>query len=269
MHRLLALAFACGAAFLVAPARAQGVTVALVPPSSQVVPGATFELELFVPSSGSAFNAFDAVIGFDPAALTLQPLAPVSLQEGALMTGVCGQTFHFFQVGPSSASITDVLLCGAQAVTGPGQIYRLRFVASLTPQVTEVRFLPGLKFYNDGLFVQPATSSNALVGIGMPPVDVAPPALAPGVRLRIAPNPARAAAVFTSEADCTGLRRITVMDPKGRVVRRLEQVAERAGALSLSWDGRDDRGSVLPAGIYVVRLEVEGRSSSSRLAMVR
>ena len=65
-----------------------------------------------------------------------------------------------------------MLLCSNQSLTGPGQIYRLHFVASTTPQITEVRFDPGLQFYDDGLFVNPAHPSNALIGIGMSPVGV-------------------------------------------------------------------------------------------------
>jgi hypothetical protein len=268
MRRLLAFLLACGAALTAAPSRAQGVTVALVPATSEVAPGATFELQLFVTQAGSAFNGFDAVIGFDPAALTLQPLVPVGLQQGTLMTAACPQTFHLFQSGASSAAITDVLLCSGQSVSGPGQIYRLRFVASTTPQVTEVRFLPGLQFYADGLFVNPAVSANAIVGIGMAPVAAEIGARARGVSLRVAPNPAPGATVFIAESDRAGTRRVRVLDTKGRVVRRLERSAGE-GAVPLAWDGRDDQGRPLPPGIYVAQLDVEGRSATRRLALIR
>jgi hypothetical protein len=269
VKRLFPWLLACGAAFAAAPARGQGVTVALVPATLEVSPGASFELELRVTQAGSAFNGFDAVIGFDPAALTLQPLAPVGLQVGTLMSGACGSTFHLFTPSASSASITDVLLCSNQSVMGPGQIYRLRFVAANTPQVTDVVFLPGLQFYADGLFVHPASSSNARIGIGMSPVGAEPAPLRSGLRLGIAPNPARGGTRFTLEADRPGTRHVRLLDLKGRVVRRFDRPAAEPGALALQWDGRDSWGRALSPGVYVVQFEVEGRSVSSRLAIVR
>src|SRR5438445_13890395 len=60
---------------------AQGVKVALLPATQTVAPGAEFDLSMEVTVAGSAFNGFDAYIGYDPAALTLIPLSPISLQE--------------------------------------------------------------------------------------------------------------------------------------------------------------------------------------------
>src|SRR6185503_17145494 len=96
--RLRDVGFALGllaAPVLAGPARAS-VTVALQTASASVAPGADFDVDVTVTQAGSAFNAFDAVVGFDPAALTFVQLAPLSLQEGALMTGACGNRFHQF-----------------------------------------------------------------------------------------------------------------------------------------------------------------------------
>jgi hypothetical protein len=251
------------------PARAQGVTVAILPATLQVAPGAGFDLDLVVTQPGSAFNGFDAVVGFDPAALTLVPSSPTSLQQGTLMTGACGQTFHLFQLGATSASITDVLLCSSQSVNGPGQIYRLHFVASTTPRVTQVRFLPGLQFYNDGLFVNPAVPSDATIGIGTPPVGVGDATAGIGISLRVVPNPASGSVVFATDADHAGTRRLNVFDPTGRLVRRLEVSSDASGPLALRWDARDERGRTLPPGVYVVQLDAQGRSTTRRLALVR
>ncbi len=250
-------------------ASAQGVHVGIIPASSQVAPGAIFDLELRITEAGSAINGFDAVIGYDPAALTLIPLSPTSLQQGTLMTGACGNLFHRFQTGPGNATITDVMLCADVSATGPGQIYRLRFQASNTPQVTQVRFLPGLQFYNAGLFVNPAISTDASIGIGMPPVSVGPTAAALGIGMRVVPNPARGGTSFVVEADRAGPLRISVVDLRGRLVRRYEDSLATAGERTLVWDGRDTAGRLLPAGVYMVTLEIGGRSVSSRISLVR
>jgi hypothetical protein len=249
-------------------AGAQGVHVAIIPATSQVAPGATFDLELRVTEAGSAFNGFDAVIGYDPAALTLIPLSPTSLQEGTLMTGACGNRFHRFTPGSNSVSIADVLLCSGVSVTGPGQIYRLRFQASNTPQVTHVTFEPGLQFYNAGLFVNPAISTDGTVNIGTS-VGVDPPAGATRLALRAAPNPAPGRTSLVIEVDRAGPMRMSVLDVRGRLVRRFEDSLATPGTRTVIWDGRDTAGRRLPAGVYLVTLEAGGRSVSSRVSLVR
>jgi hypothetical protein len=259
------------AGFSMAPgSAAQGVTVALTPNGQQVAPGASFTLDITVTQAGSAFNGFDAVIGYDPAALTFIPVSPISLQEGTLMTGACGNTFHVFRPGASTDTITDVLLCNGVSLTGPGQVYRLRFQASTTPQVTVVRFLPGLQFYQAGLYVNPVHAINAMVGIGMPaPLDVGPSPASDQLHLRITPNPARSGAVFTLEADRPGRQDVSVFDVRGRVVRKFDDSVTTAGVRTVAWDGRDTAGHAVPAGIYLVKFEVAGRSVSNRVTLIR
>ena len=149
-------------------AAAQGVTVALVPITDRVVPGAMFDLDLVVTKPGASFNGFGAVVGYDPAALTLVPHDTLSQQEGSPLRKACGNTFHRFRQGARTDTIADVLLCNGMSLTGPGQIYHLQFRASTKPQTTEVQFLEGLKFYDAGIFVNPVISSNATITIGAP-----------------------------------------------------------------------------------------------------
>jgi flagellar hook assembly protein FlgD len=42
-----------------------------------------------------------------------------------------------------------------------------------------------------------------------------------------------------------------------------------AGAHSETWDGRDDRGALVPSGLYFVRLEAGGESRFQRLLRTR
>lgn len=263
--RALALALWLAAA---APAARAGVTAALQPATQSVAPGAEFDLVIAVTQSGSAFNAFDAVIGFDPAALTLLQLSPLSLQEGALMTGACPSTFHRFTPGTDRATIADVLLCDGQSVTGPGQIYKLRFRASNTPQTTTVQFLPGLRFYDAGLYVTPVTSSNATVTIGSTVGVGGPLAPAPGLTVRASPNPARGSTVLRIEADQAGPQEVLVLDSLGRVVRRLEKSSFGAGPRTVSWNRRSDNGRRLPPGSYTVEVRTPTNTARTRLVLL-
>ena len=250
-----------------APAARAGVTVALQPATQTVSPGAEFDLFLAVTQSGSAFNAFDAIIGHDPAALTLLELSPLSLQEGSLMKNACANTFHQFRRGTDRDTATDVLLCNETSVTGPGQIYRLRFRASNTPQIATVQ-LPALQFFNAGLYVTPVSSSAATVTIQAPAGVGDPGGVGSALRVRAAPNPARAGVVLRIDTDRPGMQEILVLDALGRVVRHLERGFFEAAGRSVSWDGRSDTGARLPVGLYTVRVRTSTRTVQTRLVLL-
>jgi flagellar hook capping protein FlgD len=250
------------------PAARAGVTTALLPATQTVAPGSEFDLYITITPAGSAFNAFDAVIGFDPAALTLLQLSPLSLQEGALMTSACSSTFHRFTPGSDRVTIADVLLCDGQSVTGPGQIYRLHFRAANTPQSTTVRFLPGLHFYDAGLYVTPVTSSDASVGIGVMVGVGDAAAAAPGLRILALPNPAHTAATLRVEADRAGPQEVRVLDALGRVVRRIERGSFAAGPREIAWNRRSDAGRRLPSGLYTVEVTSGAQSARARLVLL-
>ena len=248
MRMHLTRGLVCAVALLAPASRAAaqaGVTVALSPGTINVSPGDEFDVYLQVTQAGDDFNGFDAIVSYDPAALTFVQLSPVSLQEGSLLTSACGNRFHKFRAGADRDTITDVLLCSGVTVTGPGPVYQLHFRASTTPQATKIQFVPGsTHFYNGGLFVLPLTTSDANVGIGVV-LDV--PAAAPAAGLRIAPNPVRGVAFIHLPAPERGA--IVILDPQGRAVRHLDA----GGATAIRWDGRDDAGARLPAGAYWVR----------------
>jgi len=265
---LLAPLLVVGSLAAHAATQSQGVAVALTP-SQQVTPGGVFDLYIEVTQPGDPFNGFDAVIGYDPAVLTLVPLVPVSLQEGSYMTGACGNTFHDFRAGAGTDTITDVLLCNNVALTGPGQVYHLRFRASSTPQLTTVQFLPGLQFYNAGIRVRPVVSSNAIIGIGMEPTLGVASSTPVRLSLTAAPNPTPGGLVFTIVADRSGPEILTVFDLQGRAVRRFADTISAPGAHRLAWDGRSDAGVRLAPGVYIARLELAGRAAWSRIRLVR
>ena len=61
-----------------------------------------------------------------------------------------------------------------------------------------------------------------------------------------------------------------VFDLSGRRVRDLGRVAEAAaGRRTLAWDGRDDEGEAVPAGLYFVRLRWSERNHTARVVIAR
>ncbi len=90
----------------------------------------------------------------------------------------------------------------------------------------------------------------------------------PLVFRRIAPNPFRDHVRFDLQTDAPGRLRVDVIDPLGKVVRRLEADAP-GGPASLAWDGRDDDGRALPAGVYFARVEHNGRRLTRTVSFIR
>lgn len=252
----------------VAPAHA-AISTRLAPPTRNVSPGDTLTVTFEVTAAGTAFNGYDLVVSYDPAALTLLPLSPVTAQQGCLMTGACSgacsNTFHRFQAAGDSASVSNVLLCNSFSLTGPGQLYVLRFVAQNVTQATDV-IVRRAKFYNAGLFVGPVTTANAQIGIGVT-VGVEETTGSGPAAWRAEPNPSSGRVEFLSQSHGGGLVTGEVIDVQGRVRHRWSPVW--VGALGrLSWDGRGEDGARLPAGLYLVRLRQGDRVQTTRVTLL-
>ena len=261
---LCVLALAC-----VAGSARAAVSVALTPATQTVTPGTDFDVFVDVTSAGSAFNGFDLVVSFDPAALTLLPAAPTSSQQGCLMTGscsaACGNTFHVFAAAADSITVSDVLLCDGVSLTGPGRIYHLRFHATTTVQVTQLT-LRHATFYNAGLFVTPVNTASCQVGIGTS-VGVGGPAPGRARPLRVEPNPSFGRVNFISEDDVAGLVEADIVDVGGRLVQHVGPTWLGPHA-RLGWDGRDSRGAHAPAGLYLVKVRRGGQVQNARVILL-
>jgi hypothetical protein len=137
----------------------------------------------------------------------------------------------------------------------PANQVRVRFVAAdLTPAGVVEAALDDFTAYD-----------AALPNVG------APEAAAPRA-LRLAaprPNPARGPVRLALELPRAGAARVEVLDLGGRRVRTLHSGAAPAGTLALSWDGADERGRALSAGLYFIRAISGGESAQVRLVLVR
>ncbi|MBI5838043.1 MAG: hypothetical protein HZB25_12465 [Candidatus Eisenbacteria bacterium] len=86
---------------------------------------------------------------------------------------------------------------------------------------------------------------------------------------RPAPNPARGSAAMAFSLSREGEVRLGVYDVTGRRVRELVRGVRGTGEHAGRWDGRDGSGAPVSAGLYLVRLEAEGRTLSMRLTLLR
>lgn len=260
----------CGLAALAAVPAGAAVNVALQPASLNVTPGADFEISIDITQAGSEFNGYTAMVTFDPAALTFVPLSSSSLQQGCLMTGACsaacGATFHRFTPSGDSLSISNTLLCDQIFLTGPGNLYKLKFHASNTAQSTWVRFRH-TSFLREGVYVTPVATVDAHIVIGTP-LDAGPAPAVAAFAVRAEPNPARGPVVFALESDRAGGVQVEVHDLAGRLVRRFDMEAAAGGVARVRWDGRTAAGERARPGVYLVTARSRGRIARARVALL-
>ena len=72
------------------------------------------------------------------------------------------------------------------------------------------------------------------------------------------PNPATRVAGIAYTLSATGPATLVIYDIRGRKVRTLFEGVGKAGKYQLGWDGRNDRGGVIPCGDYFCRLQSPG-----------
>jgi len=110
---------------------------------------------------------------------------------------------------------------------------------------------------------------NAFTAVSGGPTAVALTDPTPArTRLRAAPNPVVGSTSIRFELPAPGPVRLAVFDASGRLVRRLLETTLPAGPQAAAWDGRDDRGARLPAGIYFANLDAEGASLQSKIVLL-
>ena len=83
------------------------------------------------------------------------------------------------------------------------------------------------------------------------------------------PNPFNPRTTIAFELDRAGPVKLQVYDARGRLVRTLADEQREAGAHSVSWDGRDDRGQGSAAGVYLYRLEAGGETLQRKMTLIK
>lgn len=86
-----------------------------------------------------------------------------------------------------------------------------------------------------------------------------------------APNPFNPATTiaFSIPAGAAGEHRLDVYDARGRLVRQLGRGPLAAGRHEATWDGRDDAGAAVGAGVYLYRLEHGSSRLTGKMVLVK
>jgi len=88
-------------------------------------------------------------------------------------------------------------------------------------------------------------------------------------RLRAAPNPFNPRTTVAFTLDTRSEVDLGVYDARGRRLTTLVKGPMQAGDHSLTWDGHDDQGRRLAAGVYLLRLETAGRVDHLRVSLIK
>jgi predicted outer membrane repeat protein len=83
------------------------------------------------------------------------------------------------------------------------------------------------------------------------------------------PNPCQRETCIRFDLAVPGEARVNLYDPMGRLVRTLARGWHPAAQHRLSWDGRDETGQAVAAGVYFLRFEAPGRVETRRVTLLQ
>lgn len=95
------------------------------------------------------------------------------------------------------------------------------------------------------------------------------PTSASGLSLRACPNPARGTVHLSCSVPTRLPASLTIYNTVGQVVRTVDLGAQAPETLTATWDGRNDDGRDLPAGIYFARLESGAQTRTIKLTLLK
>jgi len=151
-------------------------------------------------------------------------------------------------------TFTHSVLAGAE----DGKLYRWDVATNtfsqqivLTPGLGEA-YTPTLSGPDGQVY---AINNATLFAVGSSRVAVPPGPIAPGLQLSVPrPNPFASSTTLMVQLGRASTVIAEVFDLAGQRVRVLQNGILPAGVNTLSWDGRDARGSARPPGVYFVRV---------------
>jgi hypothetical protein len=228
------------------------------PASATLQPGETIELSFRIDACGDSISGFQLYVSFDPAVVEL-----VSSAEGSLYA-YSGYPTWFIpeEEEPGLWHFFDTVMGTGTYVTPPGELLHLEFEA-LDYGDTEVHIesilladidrenLPVGSYEHAHIFVVPLTGVEEGGGTAR---------LGPAY-----PNPFTAGTAVPFYAPgSAGDAVAEIYDVRGRLVRR---IPVPTGALEgeLAWDGRDERGQVVPSSVYFLRMTTRTSTGHCRL----
>ena len=187
----------------------------------------------------------------DPEALRIVAHVPTSGGEDVKVDGTIAYVAEY----AGGVRVVDVAVPDDPRLVGdaplPGYTNRLALSGSLVLVATHM----GLQI----LEAQCDPLSDVIDGEGAPL----------GLRVRTVPNPTAGPTSIHLEVARPGPVELSVFDPVGRRIRRLIDRRQIAGSHEIVWDGRNEEGRPVGAGIYFVRIWSPDGTATRQIALIR
>jgi len=87
--------------------------------------------------------------------------------------------------------------------------------------------------------------------------------------LSAGPNPSAGQVTFRCELGSAMTAVLEIFDPSGALLRRFVLGSHPSGSSEIRWDGRDGLGRSVPSGVYLTRMETDGRVKKGRVVLAR
>lgn len=83
------------------------------------------------------------------------------------------------------------------------------------------------------------------------------------------PNPFNPRVTIPFFVGKRGVVELNIYDLRGRHVRTLASKTFAVGTHTRQWDGRSDRGSAMPSGVYLVRIRLAETADTGKISLVK
>ena len=101
-------------------------------------------------------------------------------------------------------------------------------------------------------------------------VDTPAHPVPPAIGLENFPNPFSASTIVRMQGREGARARVSIFDSAGRLVTRLvRDQTMNCDDMEVRWDGASDAGRALPSGVYFVRMELDGKTVTRKVTLVR
>lgn len=247
---------------------ASNPTVSFVSPAHCVEPEALCTLQVMVDNAVDSLSCMDLSIVYNPALVEC-----TNVLEGRLFKQAGYPTFFTWQkVQPDTVNVVDCLLGYQSFFRPPGEIVRFVFKAK-APGTCRVSFAAIRLWDINRVELSPVAGAPVDIVVCSSTGNDAPiPATG---ALRNYPNPFNPSTVLTlclpgadgRPAECEVL--LDIFAVSGEKVRTLFAGTLMTGANELVWDGRDDRGAVVAAGVYICVARTEIGVFKHKMIVIR
>ena len=238
--------------------------VSFSPERSTIDVGDILTIDILV-DSNAVFHGFELIIDYDENLLEV-----LEVTEGELMTNSGYSTFWFVASDYDSVHVNDAIL-GSADVTGPGQLFRIKFKAKAEGQselifeVIDIRDMTNTSI--------PTKHINGNISVGSVPVkdenqreSNLPQEYCLAQNF---PNPFNPSTQIEYSLPQKTFVSIKVYNLYGQSIKTLVADVQCPGVKTVHWDGKDNKGINVTSGLYFYNIKTEYFYQTKRMLLLK